>query len=90
MIFFAELFHAADCRPPRAIGLILALGKQRNSRVDELAHRPDNSALNGVLNRLFLFGREFNGHLPRSNKRSVKALFVAIKPPFQLSIFLCC
>ena len=80
MIFFAELFHAADSRLPRTIGLILALGKKRNSRVYELIHRPENSALNGVLNRLLLFGREFNGHVPHSNKRSLKALFVAVKP----------
>jgi hypothetical protein len=59
MIFFAELFHAADSRLPRVIALILPLGNQRDRRVDELVHRPHNSALNGVLNRLFLLGREF-------------------------------
>ena len=54
MIFFAELFHAADSRLPGTIRLTVAPWKQRDSRVDEFVHRPHNSALNGVLNRLLL------------------------------------
>src|SRR5579859_3659741 len=82
VIFFPELFHAAHSRLPRTFGLTLPLGKQRNSRVYELVHRPHNSALNGVLNRLLLFARELDGHVLDSNKRSLKALLVAVKPLF--------
>jgi hypothetical protein len=79
-ILFSEFFHAAYGGVTRSAGVIFGVRKQCDGCIDELVNRADNAALNGVLDRLLLLGREFNGHMLLSIE--AKGPFVAVKPLF--------